>query len=116
MSSPSSYREVKLAHGELVDRIKNLTQKEWMRVCEKLGLYVRPASGKGSHCAVYKDNVCLPEDSSCCVVTLPYNIYPNFQRDLVKKVIFYGLQSGKYREEDFWGAVGVKFKSDTTGR
>ena len=82
MPSPSSYREVKLAHGELVDRIKNLTQKEWVRVCEKLGLYVCPAFGKGSHFAVYKDNVCLPEDSSCCVVTLPVNIYSNFFKEI----------------------------------
>lgn len=107
MSSISSYREVRLANGELVDRIKNLTQKEWMRVCEKLGLYVRPTFGKGSHCVVYKDNVCPPEDSSCCVVTLPYNIYPNFQRDLVKKVLFYGQQSGKYTEADVWAALGI---------
>lgn len=110
MPSLSSYREVKLANGELVDRIKNLTQTEWMRVCEKLGLYVCPAFGKGSHCAVYKDNVCRPEDSTCCVVTLPSNIYPNFQRDLVKKVIFFGLQSEKYTEAEFWSAVGIKVK------
>ena len=107
MFSPSSYREVKLVNGEKVNQIKNKNQKDWETACERLGLYVVPSFGKGSHCAVYKDSVCPPEDSSCCVVTIPRNIYPEFQRDLVKKVLFYGLTSGKYTEQDLWEALGV---------
>jgi hypothetical protein len=108
MSLPSSHREVKLNDGHLVDQIKNLGQKDWVEACRKLGLYIPDGYGKGSHCAVYKDNVCPPEDRSCCVVTLPRNIYPNFQRDLIKKVLLYGIQSGKYNEDDLWIAIGVK--------
>lgn len=107
MSLPNSYREIRLADGEKVNQIKNKNQKDWEKACEKLGLYVIPSFGKGSHCAVYKDSVCPPEDSSCCVVTIPRNIYPEFQRDLVKKVLFYGLVSGKYVENDVWEALEV---------
>jgi len=101
----NSYREVKLENGERVNQIKNLTQKEWMIVCERLGLHVVAASGKGSHCAVYKSSTCSPTDVSCCVVTIPCKVFPNFQRDLVKKIIFYGINSDLYTEEDFWNAV-----------
>lgn len=108
MSSPDSYREVKLNKGHLVNQVKNLTQEEWIKVCTKLGLYVPEGAGKGSHCAVYKDNACSHEDISCCVVTLPRNIYPNFQRDLIKKILFYGVNSGKYDEDNLWKALKVK--------
>lgn len=108
MSLPSSYREVKLKDGHLVDQVKNLSQGDWIKVCVKLGLYVPDGYGKGSHCAVYKDSVCPPEDSSCCVVTLPRNIYANFQRDLIKKILLYGIQSGKYSEDDLWKALRIK--------
>lgn len=108
MSSPDSYREIKLKRGHLVNQVKNLTQEEWIRACVKLGLCVPEGAGKGSHCAVYKDNVCPHEESSCCVVTLPRNIYPNFQRDLIKKLLFYGISSGKYGEDDLWKILKVK--------
>lgn len=107
MQLPSSYREIRLVNGKRVDQIKNLTQKQWMVVCEKLGLYVSPSNGKGSHCAVYKSNVCPVESRDCCVVTLPSNIYPNFQRDLVKKLVFYGVISGLYSEDDVWRSLGM---------
>lgn len=103
-----SHSEIKLEHGDLVNQIKGFNQSDWKKACERLGLYVLPSAGKGSHCAVYKNSVCPPEDSSCCVVTIPMNIYPNFQRDLVKKVVLYGMQSGKYTEDDVWRALGVK--------
>lgn len=107
MSSLSSYREVKLVHGDRINRIKNLGSEDWKKICLSLGLYVSISNGKGSHCAVYKDNVCSPADVSCLVLTIPNNIYPNFQRDLVKKLLFYGINSGKYSEDDFWDKVGV---------
>lgn len=110
MSSPNEYREVKLANGELVDRIKNYTQKDWITVCKRLGLHVPEGAGKGSHCAVYKSADCPPEDSSCCIATIPQTLYPNIQRDYVKKIVFYGQQSGKYTEAEFWSAVGIKVK------
>jgi hypothetical protein len=79
-----------------------------MEACRKLGLHVPDGYGKGSHQAVYKSSDCSPEDSSCCVVTLPKNIYPNFQRDLIKKVLLYGITEGKFTEEDLWKVFGVR--------
>ena len=107
MSSPSEYRGVRLERGHLVNQVKNLGQQDWINVCRKLGLHVPEGYGKGSHCAVYKNDKCPPEDSSCCVVTLPRNIYPNFQRDLIKKIIYHGLQSGAYSEDDLWRVLDV---------
>jgi hypothetical protein len=108
MSSPDAYRGVKLKNGHLVDQVKNLNQTEWVTVCRKLGLFVPDGYGKGSHCAVYKNELCPPEVSSCCVVTLPQNIYPNFQRDLIKKLLFYGIQTGTFTEDDLWKVLRVK--------
>ena len=107
MSLPSSYHEVKLVRGHLVNQIKNLDQKGWMKACQKLGLYVAPDSGRGSHCAIYESNVCPPENSDCCVVTLPRNIYPNFQRDLLKKVVYFGIKTSRYDEDAVWKALGI---------
>jgi ferredoxin-like protein FixX len=110
MQSPSCYQEVKLENGHLVNQIKGHDQKDWMTACERLGLNVLTTQGKGSHVAVYKDKTCQPQDRSCCVVTLPTKIYPNFQRDLVKKVVFHGIESKKYTEDEVWVALGVKKK------
>jgi hypothetical protein len=104
---PNSPQEVKLAKGHLVNQIKNLGQEEWMRICRALGLHVVPSAGRGSHCAVFKSPECPASDRSCCVVTLPRHIYPNFQRVLVKQLLLHGLQSGKYAEDDIWKATGV---------
>lgn len=108
MYSPSEYAAVKLTDGHLVEQIKNTNQKDWVKVCQKLGLFVPEDGGHGSHRAVYKSNTCPPEDSSCCVIVLPCKIYPNFQRDLVKKLVYHGKISGKYTEDDLWEALGVK--------
>ncbi len=108
MPSPESHSEVRLEKGERVARIKNYGQKDWMRACERLGLSVRAGSGKGSHCAVYTDADASAEDRNSCVVTIPTNVYENFQRDLVKKIVLFGLRSGRYAEDDVWKALKVK--------
>lgn len=106
-SAPRDYREVKLKHGENADRIKNLTQKKWKTACDRLGLDVFTQLGKGSHIAAFKPN-CPPENRECLVLTIPSQPLPNYQRDLVKKLVLYGLQSGTYSEADVWKALGVK--------
>ena len=108
MSSPDAYREVRLKKGHLVNQVKNLSQQDWITVCRKLGLFVLNDYGKGSHCAVYKSEKCPPEDSSCCVVTLPRNIYPNFQRDLIKTILYHGIQTGAFSEDDLWKVLNVQ--------
>jgi hypothetical protein len=107
MFCPNHYQEIKLIYGEKVNQVKNLDQEDWIKICNKLGLYVSVSNGKGSHCAVYKSNVCPVSDSSCLILTIPRNIYPNFQRDLIKKIVFYGLQSGLYTEDDFWKVLKI---------
>lgn len=107
MSLPNSHREIHLEYGEKVNQIKNLNQKDWMKACEKLSLFVVPASGKGSHCAVFKSPDCPPQDSTCLVLTIPHKIYPNFQRDIVKKLVLYGIKSGTYTEKDLWEILNV---------
>jgi len=59
-------------------------------------------------CAVYKSETCPPEDSSCCVVTLPRNIYPNFQRDLIKKILYHGILTATFTEDDLWDVLAVR--------
>ena len=110
-SVPSSHRDIDLERGKLVDQIKNKKQKDWKVVCERLGLHVSVSNGKGSHIAAYKAVDCLPEDKTCIVLTMPSSIYPNFQRDLLKKLVFYGVVSGIYTEDDVWRAFGFKIKS-----
>ncbi|PIQ91570.1 MAG: hypothetical protein COV70_03020 [Parcubacteria group bacterium CG11_big_fil_rev_8_21_14_0_20_39_22] len=101
---------VSIKEGKLVDRIKNLKQRDWIKACERLGLHVLTSHGKGSHCAVYKNNTCPPGDSSCCVVTIPHNLYSQIQRDIFKKILSYGLKEQKYSEEDIWIALKIKKK------
>jgi hypothetical protein len=109
MSSPNNFSEVRLERGDLVDRIKNYTQRDWVAACKRLGLYVRTDAGKGAHCAVYKDDIWPPINSSSCILTLPPTMYPNIQRNQLKKIVGYGLESNKYEEKDVWKALKVKF-------
>lgn len=108
MPSLEDYRAVKLESGELVNQIKNFTQDEWVFACRRLGLSVRTDRGKDSHIAVYRSDDCLSENSECLVVTLQGNMYPNLQRGIVKRIVFYGIQSGKYTEDAVWEALKVK--------
>lgn len=88
-------------------RIKNLSQKDWIKVSKKLGLFV-PDTGATSHVAVYKSEKCPASDSKCLVLTIAKNLYPEIQRDMIKKLVLEGIQSGNYSEEDVWVALGIK--------
>lgn len=107
MSSLEEYRSVKLDRGDLVDQIKNLTQEQWIVACRRIGLSVRIESGRGSHAAVYQSDDCPSERSECLVTTLQHTMYPNLQRSIMKRVVFYGKQSGRYTEDDVWKALGM---------
>lgn len=109
MENQQGFSVVKIENGKLIDQIKNKKQKDWMKVCKKLGLVVETKYGKGSHVGVYRPE-CPIENKQCCVVPLPQEIYPNIQRDIFKKVLYYGIDSGKYTEKDIWKALGVKVK------
>lgn len=106
-SLPDHYRSVKLQHGDLVDRIKNATQHDWITVCRALGLHVSPSYGRGSHAVAYKSVSCPAHDSTCLVLTIVHKPHPQIQRDYVKKVVHHGLSSGLYGEADVWKAFGL---------
>lgn len=106
MHDRDRYRSTKLLRGELVDQIKNKSQKDWIKVCNKLGVTVSTEYGSGSHAAAYKDN-CSPSRQECCIVTFINGTNQNIQRDLFKKLLTYGLSTGKYTEDDMWRALGV---------
>jgi plasmid rolling circle replication initiator protein Rep len=101
------YRRVKIERGELVDQIKNKKQQDWIKVCKKLGIIVRVDYGRGDHAVVNKDN-CPPEDRRCCITTLTRNMHSGIQRDIFKKILAHGLETGKFKEDDIWEALGVK--------
>ncbi len=106
-----AYRSVRLNKGHLVARIKNITQSKWTKVCENLGLFVSKEYGKGGHYSVYRSKECSPEytnDSSCLVLTIQKDQYPEIQRDNVKKIVAYGAYSKLYTEEDVWKALGIQ--------
>lgn len=113
MARFASSSEVKLKYGSLVDRIKNFKQKDWVKASLELGLYIPDVRGTGSHIAVYKSSECPVSDSRCLVVTIQGQIYPQIQRDYIKKLVFEGQRSGKYNEEDVWKALGVKLPKRT---
>lgn len=103
------YRQVKIDRGNLIDCIKNYTQQDWIKTLNKLGVIVRTDYGRGSHAVAYKDN-CPPGDIRCVVTTLVKHMHEEIQRPTFKKVLAYGLESGKYNEDDIWRALGIKIR------
>ena len=106
MQEWDKYRETKIERGDLIDQIKNKTQKDWIKVCEKLKIKVSTNFGRGSHAAAYKDD-CPPEDRKCCIVTLPKNMHSNIQRDTFKKILTHGKNTNLYNEDDIWKALEI---------
>ena len=106
MQEWDEYRQTKIEKGELIDRIKNKTQKDWIKVCETLGIKVRTDLGKGSHAVAYK-NDCPFEDRRCCIVTLQKDLHSEIQRDIFKKILTHGQKTGLYKEDDMWKALEI---------
>lgn len=97
-----------LDRGELVLRIKGYGQADWVRACSSLGLYIPAGGGKGSHVAVYKEHGCDRSDHHMLLATIPAKMYPQIQRDYVKKLVTWGCEFGRYTEDDVWRALGLK--------
>lgn len=114
MQESDKYRETKIARGALIDRIKNCGQKDWMKALDKLGVIVSVKYGRGSHVVAYKHD-CPPEDKRCVITVLHTHLHSDIQRDIFKKVLTYGLESGLYGEDDIWKALGVKVKGAKRG-
>jgi len=103
------YKLVRIERGELGDQIKNKTQEDWIKVCEKLNIKVSREYGRGDHAVAYKDD-CPPEDRKCVIATLTRNTLSCVQRDIFRKILSHGLKTGKFKEDDIWNALGVKIK------
>lgn len=101
-----STASVRLEHGHLTATIKNLTQSDWVKACERLGLWVPDGAGKGSHRCAYKEENCDRTDSRMLVATIQKHMTPNIQTDKLKQIVAYGLQSKKYSEKEVWKALG----------
>lgn len=114
MPSISSPSEIKLEYGSLGVRIKNLTQKDWVKACKKLELVVPDGAGAGSHAAVYKIKATSPYKSEDLVLTIVKKPYAQIQVNMFKKLVLNGIQSGKYKEKDVWEALGVKVPKKLT--
>ncbi len=98
---------VKLEHGELTQRIKGLKQKDWVKACERLGLWVAEGGGRGSHVAIYNEENCDRSNRDNLVLTVQKHLTPNIQTDKLKQLVAYGLESKKYTEIDVWKALKI---------
>jgi hypothetical protein len=98
---------VKLERSHLTAQIKNLKQNDWVKVCKKLNIWIAEGGGKGSHVCGYKEENCDRADSTFLVITIQKHLTPNIQTDKLKQLIAYGIESGKYTEDDVWRALGL---------
>lgn len=105
--SYTSSSDVKLDNNKYV-QLKGLTQNDWINACERLGLCVSKSSGKGSHCAVYKNNKCDPALADCLVITVPRNLYPEIQKKMLKQLIYHVVNDKLATEEEIWKAFKIK--------
>lgn len=96
---------IKLQRGELTQQIKNLKQNDWVKACEKLGLWVAPGGGRGSHVAIYASSKSDRSDRSSLVLTVQKHLTPNIQTDKLKHLVAYGQASKQYTEDDVWRAL-----------
>ena len=96
---------VKLKHGKLTPRLKQLRQKDWIKACKKLGIWIPSGGGKGSHVCGYREEDCDRSNSEMLVITIQKHLTPNIQTDKFKQLVAYGKQTGSYTEEDVWKAL-----------
>lgn len=98
---------VKLEKGHLTAQIKNLKQQDWLKACNKLGIWIAEGGGKGSHVCGYKEIDCDRSDSTMLVITIQKHLTPNIQTDKLKQLIAYGKESKKFTEDDVWKALKI---------
>ena len=109
MQESDKYRQTKITRGDLISRIKNYKQGDWIKALNRLDVVVRTDYDRGSHAVVYKHG-CSPDDSRCLITTIKKDLHSEIQRDLFKKILAYGLETGRYDENDIWKALGIKIK------
>ena len=102
-----SYKTIEIKRKDLIVRLNDKTQDNWIKACERLEIDIRTDFGRGSHVVAYKDD-CPPENSECCIMTMKRKPHNQIQKDSFKKLLHYGIESGKYTEEDMWKAFKIK--------
>lgn len=98
---------VKLEYGHLTAQIKNLKQKDWVKACKKLNIWIAEGGGKGSHVCGYKKENCDRSDSTMLVITIQKHLTPNIQTDKLKQLVAYGRDTESYTEKDVWKALKI---------
>lgn len=98
---------VDIKRKELTQQIKNLNQSDWVKACERLGLWIPRGGGRGSHVAVYGTENCDRGDRRNLVATIQKHLTPNIQTSKLKDLVLYGQLSGKYTEDDVWRALKI---------
>ncbi len=73
--------------------LADITQRQWIRACRKLGLQVETKHGKGSHVLVKH-----PNDGR------KYTIQKNLNR-LINQKIFKKLLEWEFGEDEIWKAL-----------
>lgn len=69
--------------------ISDLTQKQWIKACKKLGLEIDKKSGKGSHVRVY------PPSQALRPMTIPYHTHKMMSISLYKKLLEWGFEENE---------------------
>ncbi len=69
--------------------ISDLSQKQWIKACKKLGLKVDKNSGKGSHVRVY------PLSKALRPMTIPYHTHKMISIALYKKLLEWGFEESE---------------------
>ena len=92
--------QVVLERGHLTAQLKNLKQKDWIKACEKLGLWVPRDSGRGSHCCAYVAEHCDRSNNANLVITIQKKLIPNVQPGNFKSLVAYGTYSQRYTEDE----------------
>lgn len=108
MAGDNDELNVKILLVHHIPRTKSLVQKEWIKACEKLNIWVPEGGGKGSHACGYSEINCDRADSNNLVITIQKNnLNPIIQIKLFKKLLAFGNRTGKFTEEDIWKALKI---------
>jgi len=92
---------------DLLPRVKNLKQSDWVKVCTKLGIWIAPGGGKGSHVCGYRFENCERTIHNLVITLQQNNLHPHIQYEYVKKLIAFGKESGQYTEDEVWRALKI---------
>lgn len=98
---------LKIKRIDLLPRIKNLTQEDWIKASTKLNIWIAKGGGKGSHVAGYSSIDCPRTIDNLVITIQKNNLHPAIHKDYLKKLIEFGINSNTYTEDDVWKALKI---------